>query len=396
MKQRTATIARKNKNVRPRVEDSSLWQSLSKPFAPYISWIKWGVLVFLFAAKTYLIFNHEPWRDETVFLMFLQNSTFSNFIQEFRGYQFPSFELLTNLTYSVFGYNIITGRIITLILSLITSYLVLFHLRLPLILSIPFLLTKYCFYEYTVFINRPYAWGLLLIVIFIALTANNKPVWMRLIIAGMMIPSHAVMFIVGGGFFGYSLLSFVLPDRTFWQQKANIAALIFACLCIVLGAWALIPKPNGYNTPFEFHTISQSLLLGALILNQAFLSIAPIWWGAYTYLFTTETGLIISGFLFLGAIALFFASIRLTPSLRWEMLAIVGGIVVVVAGLSSVFIFKKYAYAMYHTSGARQVGMMYVAVLSFFWLGCMNMQKVIQFRHRMARITLISTLLTKH
>jgi hypothetical protein len=225
-------------------------------------------------------------------------------------------------------------------------------------------------------------------VTFIALTVNEKPLWIRLLVIGIMIPSHPTLFVLGGSVFAYFLVANASPvpdNYAFWKSLPNLAALLFVFCCIGIGTWALIPGPNTYNTPFEERSLSEMFMLESLLLNQVFFSIANSWWGAYKYFFTTNTGLIVSGWIFIGVSTVLLLLVKPHPSGCHHALAALFGIIVVLGGLSAIFLLKKNAYALGHTSGGRHAGVVYVGVLGFLWLGYHHVRNNFSYRYRVGK-----------
>jgi hypothetical protein len=386
-KQRPQSMQRNRTSQRIRGEETSILNSLSAQFRPYLLWVKIALLLLMCALKTYMVFHHEPWRDETSFLLYLKTNSFIDFFSDHRGVQFPMYELFTNSIYSVFGHTILNSQIIALVLACGITYGVLFLIKLPLRFSLPLLLTKFVFYDYSIFSNRPYSWTILLIVLFIHFTVYEKPPIMRMIVLSLMIPNHALLFVVGGSFLAYFIFSQPIEFYTsLWRHKKNLAGVLLLCLSVSVAIWSLIPPPNAYNPPFRFPPASEIVTMVIILLNQAFFSIAKTWWGTYQYLFSTETGLYISGICMIGGIAYVLCAIKTERKIWQPLLAAIISSVILFGGLSSVFIFKDTAYAWSHTSGARHAGLVYIGLLSFMFLGYQSLRATIQFRFRAAKI----------
>jgi hypothetical protein len=361
--------------------------SFINEFEHYSIWIKWIVFIALVIAKIYLVFHHEPWRDETQFLLVLRNEGYWNFLQEFKGYQFPMFEFFSNIFYSIAGYTVFNSQIIAITIASVTSYLILFHLRLPVLISVPLLLGKYMFYEYTVFLNRPYAFAVLLVVIFIYLTIHHKSEVAKMAVLSLLIPGHSLTFIIGCALSFYYI---VTRDKQFWQRKIHWAMVAYCCLWFGIAVWALLPRPGGYTgDPLQWRSISETLQYLSLVMNQAFFSFAPVWMGGYSYLFSTPTGLAISGILMVVGLVAFFVLIRPTPEVARQYWALVLSACLVAGGVSFILIFK-YANALGGAFGTRHVGTIYIGVMACACLGYFTIGKNMQFRFPVARMILLS------
>lgn len=312
-----------------------------------------GFFLVLATIKVVLTFRHEPWRDETVLPLMWQDANYMDMIPLNRGIVFPLYDSVLLTIYRIFGYSVFVGRCISLGISIVTSYMILFSLDLPRGVAFPLLLTNYLFYDYTVFINRHYAWIALLIAIFTYLEIHNKPLIGRLLVISLLILGHPLAFVVGGSYLAYLILA---QDARMLKKWINVAGLILVVACVILAVWAMIPPYEGHIAPFRFPGAGQIVGSEVSFLSGAFFGITRNW-ESYRY------GQLSAGFLLisLGVVISLLASMSVQRSARKQVLAIVVGLTVVIAGMSSVFIFR-------YGGGIRHLGLLYLTTLSYVWI----------------------------
>lgn len=211
--------------------------------------ILWIILIIYGLLNLYLVYIHEPWRDEIHAWLMAKSYSIGDLIKESRFDGHPILWNLILMPFAKLGAPIITLNLVSYGMMLISAYLVLFKIKMPLLIKIIALFTIPFTYAFSA-ISRNYTLVIMIMTIIGVYydKRSEKPILYSILIA-LLVHTHALAWgLVAGLTLSFHFTEIINYFRS-KKNTANIKKVVGGLLIIVVSTILVVLELYGNNNP---------------------------------------------------------------------------------------------------------------------------------------------------